>query len=287
LTPIAILDTTKRLFKHDLRFRIPLLILILLIIFAIISLFSPYDFRASYYAPINRPPSLSHPFGTNGRGQDLFWMMTFALKNSLIFGLEVAILSRLIAIIIGVIAGYKGRIIDQMLIFLCDSFIVLPIFPILIFLKLLTREMDLSTLAIVLALFGWPWDARLIRSQVLSLREQKFTITAIFSGENTWELIFYEYFPHILPIVLATTINNMLWSLGFEITLSVLGLTSLDIPTMGTITYWAIQQQAMVMGIWWWIFIPIAFIILLFTSLYLLFVSMTDFINPRARVLSR
>ena len=213
--------------------------------------------------------------------------MTFALKNSLIFGLEVAILSRLIAIIIGVIAGYKGRIIDQMLIFLCDSFIVLPIFPILIFLKLLTREMDLSTLAIVLALFGWPWDARLIRSQVLSLREQKFTITAIFSGENTWELIFYEYFPHILPIVLATTINNMLWSLGFEITLSVLGLTSLDIPTMGTITYWAIQQQAMVMGIWWWIFIPIAFIILLFTSLYLLFVSMTDFINPRARVLSR
>ena len=174
-----------------------------------------------------------------------------------------------------------------MLIFLCDSFIVLPIFPIVIFLKLLTREMDLSTLAIVLALFGWPWDARLIRSQVLSLREQKFTITAIFSGENTWELIFYEYFPHILPIVLATTINNMLWSLGFEITLSVLGLTSLDIPTMGTITYWAIQQQAMVMGIWWWIFIPIAFIILLFTSLYLLFVSMTDFINPRARVLSR
>ena len=287
MTPIAILDTTKRLFKHDIRFRIPLLILILLVIFAIISIFSPYDFRASYYVPINRPPSLNYLFGTNGRGQDLFWMMTFALKNSLIFALEVAIISRLIAVIVGVIAGYKRGIIDQILIFLCDSFIVLPIFPILIFLKLLTREMNLSNLALVLAMFGWPWDARLIRSQVLSLREQKFTITSIFSGESTLELIFHEYLPHILPIVFATTINNMLWSLGFEITLSVLGLTSLDIPTMGTITYWAIQQQAMVTGIWWWIFFPILFIILLFTSLYLLFVSMTDFINPRARVLTR
>ena len=287
MSPTAVLDITRRLFKHDIRFRISLLIFILLVIFAILSIFSPYDPRSSYYTPINCPPSLSHPLGTNGRGQDLFWMMAFALKNSLIFGLEVAIISRIIAVIIGVIAGYKGGMIDQTLIFLCDSFIVLPIFPILIFLKLLTREMSLSTLAVVLALFGWPWDARLIRSQILSLREQKFTITSVFSGENTWELIFHEYLPHILPIVFATTINNMLWSLGLEITLSVLGLTSLDIPTMGTITYWAVQQQAMVTGVWWWILFPIVFIVLLFTSLYFLFVSMTDFINPRARAIAR
>jgi len=284
---IAILAGTRTLFRRDVRFKFSLFVLIPLIVFAVFSLFSPYDPRSSYYAPINRPPSLSHPFGTNGRGQDLFWMMSHALKNSLIFGLEVALLSRIIAMIIGVIAGYKGKITDQILVFLCDSFIVLPIFPILIFMKLLTREMNLVTLAVILALFGWPWDARLIRSQVLSLRKQSFTITALFSGENTWDLIFREYLLHILPILFATTINNMLWSLGLEITLSILGLTPLDIPTMGTVTYWAIQQQALVMGIWWWILFPVVFIVLLFTSLYLLFVSITDFINPRARVLAR
>lgn len=284
---MAMLTATGRLFKRDVRFRVSIVILIPLVIFAVIAFFSPYDARSSYYAPINRPPSLSHPFGTNGRGQDLFWLMTFALKNSLIFGLQVALLSRVIAMIVGVIAGYKGGVTDQILIFLCDSFIVLPIFPILIFLRLLTREMNLTTLATVLALFGWPWDARLIRTQVLSLRERKFTVTAIFSGESTWGLVFREYLLHILPIVFATTINNMLWSLGFEITLSVLGLTPIDIPTMGTVTYWAIQQQAMVMGIWWWLLVPVIFIILLFTSLYLLFVSITDFINPRERVLTR
>ena len=106
--PVAILATTGRLFKRDMRFRISLVILIPLVVFAVLSLLSPYDARSSYYASINRPPSLSHPFGTNGRGQDLFWLMTFALKNSLIFGVEVALLSRIIAMIVGVIAGYKG-----------------------------------------------------------------------------------------------------------------------------------------------------------------------------------
>jgi len=280
----AFANTVRKLFKTDLRFRFGLIVLGLLLIFVLLSFFSPYDPRSSYYAPISRPPSLKHIFGTNGRGQDLFWLLTFALKNSLVFGLEVALLSRVIAIIIGVIAGYRGgAIIDSILMLFCDTFVVLPIFPILVFLRLIARGMTFSTLAVVLALFGWPWDARLIRSQVLSLREQKYTLTAVFSGRSIFGLIFSEYLLHILPIILATTINNMLWSLGLEITLSILGLAPLDIPTMGTVTYWAIQQQAMVTGAWWWIFFPIIFIVLLFTSLYLLFTSITSFINPRLR----
>ncbi|HEY8543258.1 MAG TPA: ABC transporter permease [Pseudothermotoga sp.] len=280
----SFIGVVKKMFKNDRRFKFGIIIFAFLLIFVVLSFFSPYDPRSSYYAPICRPPSLKHLFGTNGRGQDLFWLLTFALGNSLVFGLEVALLSRVLAIIIGVIAGYKGgNVVDNILMLLCDTFVVLPIFPILVFLRLIARSMSFSTLAIVLALFGWPWDARLIRSQVLSLREQKYTVTAVFSGRNIFGLIFSEYFPHILPIILATTINNMLWSLGLEITLSILGLAPLDIPTMGTVTYWAIQQQAMVTGAWWWILFPIVFIVLLFTSLYLLFTSITSFINPRLR----
>ncbi|WP_461791113.1 ABC transporter permease [Pseudothermotoga sp.] len=217
----------------------------------------------------------------------MFWLLTFAMKNSLIFSLEVALLSRIIAIVVGITAGYKRGILDQILVLLCDSFIILPLFPLLVFLKLIMRQMSFSTLAIVLALFGWPWDARLIRSQVLSLRERVFTYSAIFSGRSLLSMIFSDYLPHILPITLATTVNNMLWSLGFEITLSILGLTPLDIPSMGTVTYWAIQQQAMVMGTWWWLAFPIGLLVLLFVALYFLFVSITDYINPKARIISR
>jgi len=280
----AFVNTVRKLFRTDMRFRFGVIALGFLLIFVLLSFFSPYDPRSSYYVPISRPPSLKYLFGTTGRGQDLFWLLTFALKNSLIFGLEVALLSRIIAIITGVVAGYRGgTIIDNVLTLFCDTFVVLPIFPILVFLRLVARGMTFSTLAVVLALFGWPWDARLIRAQVLSLRERKFTLTAVFSGKSIFDLIFSEYLLHILPIVLATTINNMLWSLGLEITLSILGLTPLDIPTMGTVTYWAIQQQAMVTGAWWWILFPIVFIILLFTSLYLLVTSLTSFINPQLR----
>jgi len=280
-------SAVKRIFKYDARFKFSVITLTCLVAFAILSLFSPHDPRSSYYAPINHPPSLKYPFGTNGRGQDLFWLLTHALKNSLIFSLEVALLSRVVAIIIGITAGYKGGLLDQFLVLLCDSFIILPLLPILIFLKLIMRTMTFPTLAIILAMFGWPWDARLIRSQILSLRERTFTYSAVFSGRGLWSMIFSDYLPHILPIVLATTVNNMLWSLGFEITFSILGLTPLDVPTMGTITYWAIQQQALVMGKWWWIAFPMIFLIFLFVALYFLFVSITDFIDPRARILKR
>lgn len=277
----------KRLFKYDARFRFAFTAIVCLVIFAFLSVFSPYDPRSSYYAPISQPPSLKYIFGTNGRGQDLFWLLTFAMKNSLIFSLEVALLSRIIAIVVGITAGYKRGILDQILVLLCDSFIILPLFPLLVFLKLIMRQMSFSTLAIVLALFGWPWDARLIRSQVLSLRERVFTYSAIFSGRSLLSMIFSDYLPHILPITLATTVNNMLWSLGFEITLSILGLTPLDIPSMGTVTYWAIQQQAMVMGTWWWLAFPIGLLVILFVALYFLFISITDYINPKARIISR
>ncbi len=280
-------NTALSLFKYDWRFRFSFIAILFLILFSVLSTFSPYDSRASYYAPINHPPSLKFLFGTNGRGQDLFWLMTFALKNSLIFSLEVALISRIIAIIIGITAGYKRGFLDQILIVLCDSFIVLPLLPILIFLKLIMKGLDFSTLAIILSFFGWPWDARLIRSQVLSLRNRIFTFSAIFSGRSTLGMIFSEYLPHILPITFATTVNNMIWSLGFEVTLSILGLTPIDIPTMGTVTYWAIQQQAFVMGIWWWLMVPIVFLIILFISLYFMFVSLSDFIDPRTRLVAK
>lgn len=75
----------------------------------------------------------------------------------------------------------------------------------------------------------------------------------------------------------------MIWSLGLEVTLSVLGLTSLQTPSIGTTIYWANQHQALILGVWWWLAIPLIGAILLFTSLYLLIVSLNEYIDPRVR----
>jgi peptide/nickel transport system permease protein len=166
-----------------------------------------------------------------------------------------------------------------------DSFIVLPVLPILILLGAILKErLNMIVLGLILAIFGWAWDARLIRSQTLSLREREFTNTAMLSGQKVYELIFKEYLPFVIPIVSATAINNMFWAVGMEVTMAILGLSNLTIPTLGTMMHWAISYQAMLLGYWWWIATPVVVSVLLFVSLYLLSVSVSQYLDPRTRI---
>ncbi|GAI95790.1 unnamed protein product, partial [marine sediment metagenome] len=131
---------------------------------------------------------------------------------------------------------------------------------------------------------GWAWDARLIRSQILSLREREFTYTTILSGTRTRKLIFNEYIPFIIPLVLATLINNMAWVVGMEITLALIGLTDLTIPTLGAMLKWAVDYQAVLLGLWWWLFTPIGVAVSLFVALYLVSIGVSEYLDPRARI---
>jgi peptide/nickel transport system permease protein len=250
-----------------------------------LSWFSPYDMGKTFQVGMDMPPSPQHPFGTNTRGQDLFFWMSFAVRNSLYLGIITALVSRVIAVIVGLTAGYRGGWVDNVLMSINDSFVVLPVLPILILLSFLVREnMNITMLAVFLGLFGWPWDARLIRSQVLSLKERAFTKTAVYSGTSSFRITMTEHLPFVLPVVFATTINNMIWSIGMEVTLGVLGLSSITTSTLGSTIYWANSHQAMIAGVWWWLAAPIVVSIILFLGLYLLFSSVNEYIDPRTRL---
>lgn len=279
------LRVIRDLLKHDGRFRIAFVFLLAVGIMSLLSFVSPYDPARTFNVPADMPPSLEHPFGTSSRGQDIFWWMTFAVSNSLFLGLLTAIISRVIAIMVGLTAGYRGGLIDRALMSINDSFVVMPVLPVLILLTFLLRSnLSLFMLAFIMGLFGWPWDARLIRAQVLSLKERAFTQTAFYSGTDTFRISLNEHLPFVLPVVFATTINNMLWSIGLEVTLSVLGLSNVTLPTLGTAIFWANQHQALVAGVWWWLAAPVAVAIVLFLGLYLLFSSVNEYIDPRTRL---
>jgi peptide/nickel transport system permease protein len=279
------LKVFRDLFRFDIRFRVAFIFLLFILAMMILSWLSPYDMSKSFQVGMDQPPSYQHPFGTNTRGQDLFFWMAFSVRNSLYLGVITALVSRVIAVIVGLTAGYRGGWIDNVLMSINDSFVVLPVLPILILLSFLVREnMNITMLAMFLGLFGWPWDARLIRSQVLSLKERAFTKTAVYSGTSSFRITMTEHLPFVLPIVFATTINNMIWSIGMEVTLGVLGLSSITIPTLGSTIYWANSHQAMIAGIWWWLAAPIAVSIILFLGLYLLFSSVNEYIDPRTRL---
>jgi len=279
------LRVLRDLLKYDGRFRIAFIFLVAVVFMIFLSFISPYDPNKSFVVAMDAPPSLEHVFGTDSRGQDIFWWMTFAVRNSLLMGVITAVISRVIAILVGLAAGYQGGWIDRVLMSVNDSFVVLPLLPILILLGFLLRDiMNLYLLGVILGFFGWPYDARLIRSQVLSLKERSFTRTAVYSGANSFWISINEHLPFVLPIVFATTINNMLWSIGNEVTLSVLGLSDLTNPSIGTALYWANQHGALVAGVWWWIAAPTVVAIILFLGLYLLFASINEYIDPRTRL---
>ncbi len=275
----------RDLVRYNLEFAIGLILVSIVAVFSAASFFSPVDPSLIYMTIPDQPPSAQFWFGTNSRGQDMFWQLSAAFKNSLIFGITVAVLSRIISIAVGLTSGYLGGWVDRVLMFINDIFVSVPIFPILVlFYFVLRSNMDSFMLALIMAGFGWPFDARLIRSVAIGLKHREFTRHAVFAGMSTPKVLLEEHLPYVMPIVFATFMNNMLWSIGLEVTLAVLGFTNINQPTIGTVLYWANSHSAMVVGTWWWIVIPVILIVMTFLGLFLLAVSMNEYIDPRSRL---
>lgn len=275
----------RDLVRYNIEFTIGTILVGIVVIFAALSFFSPVDPSLIYMTIPDQPPSPQFWFGTNSRGQDMFWQLSAAMRNSLTFGIIVAVLSRIISITVGLLSGYLGGWVDRVLMFINDIFVAVPIFPILVlFYFVLRNNLDSLTLALIMACFGWPFDARLIRSVAVGLKHREFTRHAVFAGMSTPKILLEEHLPYVVPIVFSTFMNNMLWAIGLEVTLAVLGFTNINNPTIGTVLYWANSHSAMVVGVWWWIVIPVILIVMTFLGLFLLAVSMNEYIDPRSRL---
>jgi peptide/nickel transport system permease protein len=112
-----------------------------------------------YVVPPDVPPSWEYPLGTTSRGQDVFWQLTFAIRNTLLFGIVVAVLSRIISLGVGLISGYKGGWVDRVLMSINDTFVVIPLFPILVLFYFIMRDqMSWAMLAVITALLGWAYE---------------------------------------------------------------------------------------------------------------------------------
>jgi peptide/nickel transport system permease protein len=275
----------RDLLRTNVEFAIGAALTGIVLIISLLSFFSPYPPLDIYVAPIDAPPGWPHVFGTTSRGQDVFWLLAVAIRNTLLFGIAVALMSRVMSLVVGLVSGYKGGWIDRVLMSINDTFIVIPLLPILVLFYFVLRDsLTWGWLAVIMAMLGWAYDARLIRSVAISLRSREFTKTSVFSGMTTREILQREHLPYVLPILFSTTLNNMNWSIGLQVTLAVLGFTDINTPSIGGMIYWANQHTAMVAGIWWWIAFPVALVMMVFIGLYLLAVSMNEFIDPRSRL---
>jgi peptide/nickel transport system permease protein len=218
----------------------------------------------------NMPLSAKHLLGTNALGQDIFWFLVFAIRNSLLIGLGASLGITLISTFLGMSAGYIGGWYERIVVLFIDTFITIPVLPILIVLGSLVRgNTSFVIVVIILIIFGWAWNARTIRSMVLSLREREFINMARFSGASTMNIIYKEIFPHVYSYMVVGFINTILFAINTEAALAVIGLSKVQVPTLGSIIFWALNYNALMIGQIAWIVAPIVATVLLFLGLFL------------------
>lgn len=248
----------------------------------IVPLFAPEDPTTwnTYFR--NLPPSREHIMGTNNLGQDIFWLLSWSIRNSLWLGLLVSAAATAIGVMVGMISGFVGGFVDRVLTTIMDTVIAVPTLPILILLSaLLSGNTSLLIIAGVLVFFNWPWPGRQARAMSLSLREREFINVAQASGEGTLKIVVLEIMPFMLGWALANFINTVLVAISAESGLAIIGLSSLKDATLGTMIYWAMQHQALLLEQWLWILSPIVSIMLLFIGLFLVSTGWSDYFATR------
>ncbi|MDI9548206.1 MAG: ABC transporter permease [Chloroflexota bacterium] len=250
---------------------------VIFVLGVVMPLFAPEDPRIWNTQPRNLKPSVDHLLGTTNLGQDTFWLLAWSTRNSLIIGFLVAIAATVIGVLAGMTAGFVGGVVDRVLTLLMDVFIVVPSLPILILLaSMLQGKASIYLISGILIIFNWPWPARQSRSMALSMREREFVNTAWFSGEQGWKIIIREIFPFITAWAFANLINTVLVAIGAESSLAVIGLSSLQESTLGTMIYWALQHQALLGRRWWWIGAPVVTIVVMFIGLFLFSTGLSE-----------
>jgi peptide/nickel transport system permease protein len=230
------------------------------------------------------PPSAAHWFGTTGAGQDVFAQTVWGTRLTLSVGLAVGILTTLVAIAIGMIAGYfRGRI-DDALSLLMNVFLIIPSLPLLVVLAAFLGSGNPAYFVFVLTVTGWAWPARVLRSQTLSLREKDFVSAAEVSGDGWFRIIFREILPNMTSIAVAGLFGSTIYAIGAVSALEFLGLGNPSVVSWGTNLYWAGNNGALLTGAWWTVLPSGLCIALIAFAFALVNFAVDEVTNPRLRV---
>jgi len=273
------------IYKTSFKFRFGFTVIFLMCIMGfILPLFSPVNPRAWYSVPKEQPPSSRYLLGTTTMGRDVFWELCSSIGKSLTIAVITAMIASHVGLLIGLLAGIRGGLLDRFLMFLTDTFIIIPGFILLVVVvTVLKNFITIPLMGAIISIVSWPWPARQVRSMVLSLRERTFVYTARLSGMNTSKILIFELMPHLLGWHLVNFANTILFSIGTEGSLAIFGLSLLSDNTLGVMLYWAINYYALYRGLWWWISTPIATLVLIFISFYLVSIGLSEYLHRMVR----
>lgn len=278
-----------RLIKESGKFKVGLGITLLLILLSVLSpwlvrlVIGDADPMQAGQYQLFLDPNSENWLGTDRFGRDVLAMVLAALPVSLTVAFLAGLLSTVMGVLVGFISGYKGGKTDSVLRTATDMLIVIPTLPLIIILAANTRSLGSVTLALVLALFSWPFAARVIRTQVMSLRERPYIELARISDVPDRKIIFGEILPNMAPFVAIGFAQASVGSAFALVGLTVIGLGPSNQMDLGRLISEALGYGVISMGKELIFIAPVFCLILLFYGLALMSQGMEEFFNPRLR----
>lgn len=262
--------------------------IIILVVMLVLAVFGPIVFpfeprvAATSSSEILQPPSAANWLGTDDMGRDVFRSLLFGARISLFVGLMSTAISIFIGALVGLLSGYYRSFLSSLLMRVTDLFLSLPVLPLIIVLAAVFGQSLLITI-LVIGLTSWAGTARIVRSQVLSIRERQYIERVKNLGASDFRILVWHILPNVLPLIYANTVLVIAGSILSEATLAFLGLGDPVNVSWGTMLHYAFVSGALGRGAWWYLIPPglgILFIVLGFT---LAGHTLDKIMNPKLR----
>jgi peptide/nickel transport system permease protein len=265
--------------------------LVILVAFVLIALFAPslapYDTREIHRNELGRvrvlePPSWQHPFGTTNLGRDVFSMTIMGTRIALLVGFLAAFLVTVIGTLLGLVSGYYGGWIDTIIMRTVDVLYAIPLLPAVLILIVVLGP-NFWNFILAVTLLTWRGTARIIRSQVLSIRERPFVKSGITTGASTPRILFRYIAPNIMPLVLLEMALSVGWVIVTEASLSFIGFGDPRLMSWGQVLHMAFLTGSARVA-WWWILPPGIAITLVVMAAFFAARALEEVANPRLRL---
>jgi len=227
------------------------------------------------------PMTAEHPLGTDGHGRDLLTDYLAGLRTTLYIGFLAGMIASSVGILVGFLSAYKGGWVDAVLLTFTNMLIVIPQYPILVAIAMVTPELGVASMAVILAFFSWAYSARTIRAQVMTMKERPYVELARVSGQNDWAIIFTEILPNLTPYLLMGFAFSVVGAMVAEVGIEALGLGPSNIITLGLMINFANGWGVYSMKRLEILLIPVGALVLIFMAITMINRGMEEYLNPR------
>jgi peptide/nickel transport system permease protein len=267
-----------------------LLGLAILLFFVLTAVFAPFISPYDPYVRVDRPlrpPSNKYLLGTNDIGQDIFSELIHGTRVSLTIGFLAAMFTVVIGTLVGVVSGFLGGSVDEVLMRFTDVIMILPNIPLLILLMAIFGRQSYLIMILAISITGWTGTARMVRSSTISIKERIYVEASKAIGASEGHIILKHILPNVSPLIIATMIYQVAGAMMSEAGLSFLGLGDPGHKSWGMVLHYAQTSGGWYANqgypAWWWIIPPGLLIALTVASLVLMGQTMEEIINPRLR----